>query len=125
LLAVPLICLFCRPWAFFLASFLFGASRSTRSLVYSPAIKRLSGMEDATYYFALSPLFTLPLSVGIPLINGAVLDRLYFMGAWSYRIVFLAMAVFSAASLVFLSRIDAAALQPHSPARADSHTDAD
>jgi len=112
LLAVPLICIICRPWAFFLASYLFGASRSTRMLVYAPAVKRLSGMDDATHYFAVAPLITLPLSVSIPLINGAALDRLVDLGGWSYRIVFLAMALLSVASLVILSRIDSAALQP-------------
>ncbi|UCF97204.1 MAG: MFS transporter [Spirochaetaceae bacterium] len=115
-LAVPLICIFCRPWAFFLASYLFGASRSTRMLVYTPAVKRLSGQEDATHYFAVAPLFTLPLSVGLPLINGAVLDRLAFMGAWSYRLVFLAMALLSVMSLIILSQIDTTALQPESQA---------
>jgi len=113
-LAVPLICIFCKPWSFFLASFLFGASRSTRMLVYAPGVKRLSGQEDATHYFAVAPLFTLPLSVGIPLLNGAVLDRLVFMGGWSYRFVFLAMALLSVVSLFILSRIDSAALQPES-----------
>lgn len=111
-LAVPLICFICKPWAFFLASFLFGASRSTRSLAYPPAVKRLSGQEDATHYFAVAPLFTLPLSAGLPLLAGAVLDRLSFMGEGSYRIVFLSMAALSALSLLILSRIDPAALQP-------------
>jgi hypothetical protein len=111
-LAVPLICIFSKPWAFLVASYLFGASRSTRMLVYAPGVKRLSGQEDATHYFAIAPLFTLPLSVGLPLLNGAVLDRLAFMGGWSYRIVFLAMALFSVLSLIILSRIDSAALQP-------------
>jgi MFS family permease len=119
-LAVPLICIFCTPWAFFLASYLFGASRSTRMLVYAPAVKRLSGMGDATRYFAVAPLITLPLSVGIPLINGATLDRLAYLGGWSYRIVFLAMAVLSATSLVILSRIDSEALQPGSRRRQTS-----
>jgi len=77
-------------------------------------VKRLSGQEDATHYFAVAPLFTLPLSVGIPLLNGAVLDRLVFMGGWSYRFVFLAMALLSVVSLFILSRIDSAALQPES-----------
>ena len=114
-LAVLLIVFFCKPWAFLLASYLFGASRSTRMLVYAPSVKRLSGQEDATHYFAVAPLFTLPLSVGLPLLVGAVLDRLAFMGGDSYRIVFLGMAVLSAVSLIFLSRIDSAALQPESP----------
>ncbi len=114
ILAVGLIVFFCKPWAFLLASTLFGASRSTRMLVYAPGVKRLSGQEDATHYFAVAPLFTLPLSVGLPLLVGTVLDRLAFMGGDSYRIVFLGMAALSAVSLIFLSRIDPAALQPES-----------
>ena len=111
-LAVPLIVIVCKPWAFLLGSYLFGASRATRKLVFPPAVKRLCGQEDATHYFAVAPLFTLPLSVGLPLLNGAVLDRLAFMGASSYRIVFLGMAVLSVVSLVLLARIESAALQP-------------
>jgi len=111
-LAIPLIVIFCKPWAFLLASYLFGASRSTRMLVYAPGVKRLSGQEDATHYFAVAPLFTLPLSVGLPLLVGAALDRLSFMGGWSYRIVFLSMALLSVVSLIILSRIDSEALQP-------------
>ena len=122
-LAVPLICVSCKPWAFLLASYLFGASRSTRSLVYVPGVKHLSGQEDATHYFAIAPLFTLPLSVGLPLLNGAVLDRLAFMGGWSYRIVFLAMALFSVVSLILLSRIDSAALQPETQVPAPQQDD--
>jgi MFS family permease len=120
-LAVPLICFVCKPWAFFLASYLFGASRSTRSLVYAPAVKHLSGRDDATHYFAVAPLFTLPLSVGLPLLEGTVLDSLAFMGGGSYRIVFLAMALLSLVSLIILSRIDSAALQPESRVPAPRH----
>jgi MFS family permease len=111
-LAAPLICFVGKPWAFFLASYLFGASRSTRNLVYPPAVKCLSGQEDATHYFAIAPLFTLPLSVGLPLLEGTVLDNLAFMGGESYRITFLALALLSLTSLIFLSRIDSGALQP-------------
>ena len=118
---MPLICFVCKPWAFFLASYLFGASRSTRSLVYAPAVKHLSGRDDATHYFAVAPLFTLPLSVGLPLLEGTVLDSLAFMGGGSYRIVFLAMALLSLVSLIILSRIDSAALQPESRVPAPRH----
>ena len=37
---------------------------------------------------------------------GSVLDRLAFLGGWSYRIVFLAMALFSVASLIILYGVD-------------------
>jgi hypothetical protein len=84
-------------------------------LVYAPGVKRLSGQEDATHYFAVAPLFTLPLSVGLPLLIGAVLDRLAFMAEWSYRIVFLGMALLSVLSLIILSQIESSALQAKQP----------
>jgi MFS family permease len=112
LAVIPLLCFSCRLWTFLLASCLFGASRATRMLVFPPAVKRLSGVADSTHYFALAPLLTLPLSAGIPLANGACLDWLAALGSWSYRIVFLAMGVLGAVSLVFLSRIDGRSLQP-------------
>jgi MFS family permease len=111
LAAVPLVCFSSGLWSFLLASYLFGASRSTRMLVFPPAVKRLSGLADATQYFCTAPLLTLPLSVGIPLINGACLDRLAALGPWSYRLVFLAMGGLSALGLLFLSRVDSRNLE--------------
>ena len=102
LMSVPLICLIGRPWAFLVASFLIGISRGTRMLCYGPAVRRVAGQSDATTYFALAPVITLPLSAGIPLVNGAMLDFLAPMGAASYRIVFLAMGVVMLAGLAFV-----------------------
>jgi MFS family permease len=121
LAGVPLVCAFCGPWAFLAASFLFGFSRATRHLVFVPAVKRISGLADATAYFAVTPVLCLPLSVGIPLLNGAVLDRLTGLGAGSYRIVFVAMGLLVAASIVLLTRVDfreGASGAPASPAEA-------
>jgi hypothetical protein len=106
LAAVTLVCVFCAPWAFLAASFLFGISRSTRNLVFVPAVKQLSGLADATSYFAITPVLCLPLSAGIPLGNGAALDRLAGLGAGSFRIVFVVMGLLVAASMVLLSRVD-------------------
>jgi hypothetical protein len=105
LAGVPILCFGGGLWAFLLASLLFGASRGTRSLVYAPAVKRLSGLSDATAYFALAPLLTLPLSAGIPLLAGSLLDRLAPLGAWSYRSVFLGLAVLMALGLLALRRV--------------------
>jgi hypothetical protein len=49
---------------------------------------------------------SLPLSVGIPLLNGAALDRLAGLGASSYRVVFVVMGLLIVASIVLLSRVD-------------------
>jgi hypothetical protein len=93
------------PWVFLLASMLFGASRGTRYMVYIPAVKRLSGQADATLYFAAAPVLTLPFSTGLPLLNGAFIDRYASLGAEAYRIVFLAMAVLCLAGLFFAFRM--------------------
>jgi MFS family permease len=92
-------------WVFLLTSFLIGASRGSRSMVFAPAVKRLSGQSDATLYFSVAPILVLPLSTGLPLLNGAFLDHFAGLGAWSYRIVFLAMAVLGVIGILFASRM--------------------
>ena len=81
------------PSSFYLASFLLGASRGTRMIVFAPAVKKLSGLEDATPYFAVAPVLTLPIVTGLPLVCGFFLDRMAGLGADAYRIVFLVTAV--------------------------------
>lgn len=103
---ILLLCLHSAPWVFYTASLVFGASRGTRSMVYLPAVKRLSGMSDATLYFAVAPILTLPLSTGLPLLNGALLDRFSSLGAWSYRSLFLVMAALSLAGLYATTRVN-------------------
>jgi hypothetical protein len=93
------------PWVFYLVSLLFGASRGTRQMVYAPAVKRLSGASDATLYFAVSYVLLLPFSTGLPLLNGAFLDRFARWGAWSYRGLFLAMAALAMAGIWFTLRV--------------------
>jgi MFS family permease len=93
------------PWVFYLASLVFGASRGTRQMVYAPAVKRLSGGGDATLYFAVSYILSLPFSTGLPLLNGAFLDRFARWGAWSYRGMFLGMACLSLVGLFFTLRV--------------------
>lgn len=100
-----LLALYSAPWVFYLASLLMGASRGTRSMAYAPAVKRLSGVADATLHFALAPILTLPLSMGLPLANGAFLDRFAHLGSGSYRIVFTAMGVLSLGGMIFTSRV--------------------
>jgi hypothetical protein len=93
------------PWVFYLVSLLFGASRGTRQMVYAPAVKRLTGAGDATLYFAVSYILSLPFSTGLPLLNGAFLDRFTLWGGWSYRGMFLGMAVLAVAGIWFTLRV--------------------
>jgi MFS family permease len=116
LAGILLMAFLSTPWVFLLASVLLGVSRGTRAVVYAPAIKRLAGTAEATPYFAVAPVLTLPLSLGLPLAGGAFLDATAGLGAWSYRIVFLAMAAVSAVGLCFAARMKATPAAPP-PAR--------
>jgi MFS family permease len=93
------------PWVFYTASLAFGASRGTRLMVFAPSVKRLSGQPDATLYFAVAPILALPFSTGLPLLNGAFLDRFAFLGADAFKIMFLGMAVLCLAGLLFATRM--------------------
>jgi MFS family permease len=112
LAGILLLAFHSAPWVFLLVSVLMGFSRGTRAVVYAPAIKRLAGTAEATPYFAVAPVLMLPLSLGLPLANGAFLDAAAGLGAWSYRIVFLAMAAFSAVGLYFAARMVAEPTTP-------------
>ena len=109
LAAVPLLCFSCSLAAFLVVSFAFGASRATRMALLAPAVKQLSGQDDATHYFALPPLLLLPLSAGIPLSAGALIDRLEGLGSWSYRAVFLGMGALIALAVLLLLKVRFAA----------------
>ena len=74
-------------------------------MVFAPTVKRLSGASDATLYFAVAPILSLPFSTGLPLANGAFLDRFARLGGWSYRSMFLAMAGLSLAGMFFTLRV--------------------
>jgi MFS family permease len=114
LVGVLLLAACSAPWIFYPASLLIGASRGTRSMVFAPSVKRLSGVPDATLYFAVSTILILPFSTALPLLNGAFLDSFAHLGAWSYRIVFLAMGALSLGGMAFTMRVpwnDAPALE--------------
>jgi len=102
---ILLLSVLSAPWVFYLTSLVFGASRATRSMMFAPSVKRFSGLSDATLYFAVAPILSLPLSTGLPLLNGAFLDRFAALGTWSYRGMFLAMAALSLLSLLFTTRV--------------------
>ena len=104
--AVLLLAIWIAPTSFYLASFLLGASRGTRMIVFAPAVKKLSGLADATPYFAVAPVLTLPLVTGLPLACGFFLDRMTGLGGDAYRLVFLSMAVLLGLTLVCAWRTD-------------------
>ena len=104
--ALVLIIVYQDPWSFLLASFLFGVCRGTRSIVFAPAVGRLSGLSDATSYFAVAPLITLVFATGLPLIFGKFLDYFVWMEGDSYRIVFGASIVLVVGTLYFLLKVD-------------------
>jgi len=95
-------------WVFYLVSLLFGASRGARLMIFTPSVKRVAGVSDATLYFAVAPLLALPLSTGLPLAIGAFLDAGVGLGAGAYRIVFLAMAALGLPGLLFSARMKSA-----------------
>ena len=104
--AVLLLAIWNAPASFYLASFLLGASRGTRMIVFAPAVKRLSGLADATPYFAVAPVLTLPLVTGLPLACGTFLDRMPGLGGDAYRIVFLSLALLLGLTLICAWRTD-------------------
>ena len=91
---------------FLAASVLLGCSKAVRSLVYAPVVKKISGFEDATGIFGAAAILLLPLSIGISLLSGKLLDALSDLGGDSYRIVFAALGVVSLISLFILIRVD-------------------
>jgi hypothetical protein len=104
--AVLLLALWCTPTSFFAASFLLGASRGTRMIVFAPAVKKLSGLSDATPYFAVAPILTLPLAMGLPLVCGHFLDRMAWLGADAYRLMLGAAALLLVGTLFCAWRTD-------------------
>lgn len=91
-------------WSFFLISYMLGCVRAIRNMVYTPSVKKLSKKDDATSYFALAPILTLPVGFGFPLLFGKMLDMLQFMGAGSYRLLFGCSALFLLLTFYFTLR---------------------
>ncbi len=104
-IAIVTMTLWTTPTGFYLASLMLGAARGTRMLVYAPAVKRLSGLEDATAYFAIAPVLTLPVAAGLPLLVGRFLDLFHGLGADAYRLVFALAAVLAAGAFLCASRV--------------------
>ena len=104
--ALALLTVICTMWGFFLVSFLIGLSRGTRMLAYAPSVKKLSGLQDSTSYFAIGPILTLPLATLLPLATGRFLDHFSFLQADAYRIVFMVGIFLILVALLFIVKTD-------------------
>ena len=93
LAALGLLIVAHTPAAFLIASVALGLSRGVYNAANMPIIKRLSRSADATDYYAISSVFQLPFSFGLPLAAGAFLDAASPLGSDSYRILFAGLIV--------------------------------
>jgi MFS family permease len=91
---------------FFAASFLIGISRGISQLAFSPAIKAISGLDDATDYFSIAPLFMLPIAFGLPWGAGTFIEHFSEYGQVPYEILFTSMAALIALTTFFLCAVD-------------------
>jgi len=86
---------------FLLVSFIFGIARAVNQSANAPSVKLLSGLEDATDYFAISSILIFPVSFSIPVVSGIIIDAFAEYGYFSYIIVFIILAVLQASGLIF------------------------
>lgn len=101
-----LLVFFPSPAAFFVISFMLGFVRAVRNVVYPPSIKKFSAKADATPYFSMAPVLTLPFAAGYPLLFGKMLDHLAWMQQDSYRLLFGVSAAFILLTLYLSTRVD-------------------
>lgn len=100
--AGTIILIFSNTLSFFLlVSFIFGISRGVNQSANAPAVKLLSGLDDATDYFAISTIIIFPLSFSIPVVSGMIIDLLSSHGSFSYIAVFITLAVLQSTGLLF------------------------
>jgi hypothetical protein len=114
MMALLLLIVFGYQWSFFLASFLLGVSRGTRMIVYPPSVKKLSGLNDTTSYFAVGPILTIPFALALPLAYGYFLDRFAYLHGVSYRIIFFISLMLVMGSLYAVLRVNFQLTQFHS-----------
>jgi hypothetical protein len=104
--AMGILMLYEYQWSFLLSSLLIGAARGTRPVVFAPTVKRLSGLEDATSYFAVAPILTMVFASCLPLLYGRFLDHFAGLDGDAYRIVFLISALLILVTLYCLLQVD-------------------
>jgi len=86
---------------FLAASLMMGFCRGTRSVIYSPCIKKFSHKEDTTGVFAAAPLLTIVFGFGFPALFGKSLDWLTMMGSASYKLMFAISILIIIITLIF------------------------
>jgi MFS family permease len=91
---------------FLIVCFITGISRAVNQSANAPAVKLLSGLDDATDYFAISAIIIFPFSFSIPFVSGLLLDALPTQGTLSYTIVFLMLLIMQCAGLIFTMLTD-------------------
>ncbi len=106
---LALLCLlvfFPSPPAFFVISFMLGFVRAIRNVVYPPSVKRFAARTDATPYFSMAPVLTLPFAAGYPLLFGKMLDYLAWLQQDSYRLLFGISALIILTTLYLSFQVD-------------------
>ncbi len=101
-----LLVLFPSPATFFVISFMLGFVRAIRNVVYPPSVKKFAAKTDATPYFSMAPLLTLPFAAGYPLVFGKMLDQLAWMEQDSYRLLFSLSALIILITLYLSTKVD-------------------
>jgi Na+/melibiose symporter-like transporter len=91
---------------FFLISFMLGFVRAIRNVVYPPSVKRFASRTDATPYFSMAPVLTLPFAAGYPLLFGKMLDHLTWLQQDSYRLLFGVSALIILVTLYLSFKLD-------------------
>ncbi len=111
--ALLLLILLAYQWSFLLASFLLGVSRGTRMIVFPPSVKKLSGLNDTTSYFAVGPILTTPFALTLPMAYGYFLDRFSYLQGASYRIIFFVSLTLVIGSLYAVLKVNFQPAFPH------------
>ena len=93
-------------YTFLVVSYLLGFARAIRNMIYAPSVKKFAARTDATGYFSLAPILTIPIATGLPLLFGQALDVLSFMEADGYRLLFAFCAGFILVTLYFAVQTD-------------------
>ncbi len=91
---------------FLIVCFITGISRAVNQSANAPAVKLLSGLDDATDYFAISAIIIFPFSFSIPFVSGILLDTLPTQGTLSYTVVFLMLLIMQCTGLFFTMLTD-------------------
>ena len=92
-------------WGFLLASFLLGVARGSRMIVFPPLVKKLSGLSDATSYFAVAPILTTPFALALPMVYGSFLDHFSYLSGNAYRAIFIMSLFLIAGSLLAILKV--------------------